>query len=44
MVFRGRPGFDVGTDSEWGTPSISELVNPAENKPTANEERFALAA
>jgi hypothetical protein len=28
--FRGRPGFDVGAESEQGMPSTSSLVNPLE--------------
>jgi hypothetical protein len=40
----GCTGFDMGTDAQWGMPSLDHARKNRFNKLTANDERFALAA
>ena len=44
LIFGGDSGFDGGYNARQGKPRTSDLVNPAGNAITANDERFALAA
>jgi hypothetical protein len=40
----GCTGFDMGTDAQWGMPSLNHARKNRFKTITANDERFALAA